>query len=198
MAICPSTRRCSQPQALTLCSADRPLARSNERRGAFPSIATTPGSVSENVATNRWKAARNCSGSSRRNRRLKVSWLGRSFSNFRKPRRNGSFATANAAPRLRKGKHVRRTLPAAQHGAQGDHQQFVAIVQTGIAGPRVLQPLKAGNKLVQQGLPRRLWLARARTDCRRIGQGLFGMSREFQVRFPWHTGLARCICGSGT
>ena len=42
VAICASTRRCSQPQALTMCSADLPLARSNERRSTLPSIATTP------------------------------------------------------------------------------------------------------------------------------------------------------------
>jgi hypothetical protein len=32
VAICASTRRCSQTQALTICKADLPLARSNERR----------------------------------------------------------------------------------------------------------------------------------------------------------------------
>jgi hypothetical protein len=31
-----------QPQALTICSGDLPLARSNERRRTLPSIATTP------------------------------------------------------------------------------------------------------------------------------------------------------------
>lgn len=36
VAICASTRRCSQPQALTMCNADLPLARSNERRRTFP------------------------------------------------------------------------------------------------------------------------------------------------------------------
>jgi hypothetical protein len=55
--------------------------------------------------------------------------------------------------------HVRRTLTAAQDRAQGNHQQFVKVVQAGIAGPRVLKSRKAGDKLVQQGLPRRLWLA---------------------------------------
>ena len=42
VAICASTMRCSQPQALTMCSGDLPLAPSNERRSTFPSIATTP------------------------------------------------------------------------------------------------------------------------------------------------------------
>src|SRR5271165_4245899 len=32
VAICASTRRCSQPQAETMCNGDLPLARSNERR----------------------------------------------------------------------------------------------------------------------------------------------------------------------
>jgi hypothetical protein len=92
VAICASTRRCSHPQALTMCSADLPLARSNERRSTLPSMATTPWTVSANFAMNRWNTARNCSGSCRRNRRLKVSWLGKPFSSLRKPRRNGSFA----------------------------------------------------------------------------------------------------------
>jgi hypothetical protein len=42
VAICASTMRCSQPQALTMCSGDLLLAPSNERRSTFPSIATTP------------------------------------------------------------------------------------------------------------------------------------------------------------
>src|SRR5271170_5776514 len=36
VAICASTRRCSQPQALTMCSADLLLARSNERAQHLP------------------------------------------------------------------------------------------------------------------------------------------------------------------
>jgi hypothetical protein len=31
------------------------------------------------------------------------------------------------------------------------------VMQTGIAGSRVLQPLKAGNKLIQRGIPRSSW-----------------------------------------
>lgn len=58
------------------------------------------------------------------------------------------FAAANAA-----------MCVAPQDRAQGDHQQFVDVVQAGIAGPRVLQPLKAGDKVIQHGLPRRSWLA---------------------------------------
>src|SRR5271165_1273220 len=90
---------------------------------------------------NRWKVARNGSGSSRRNQRLKVSWLGRPCSSLRNPRRNGSFAAANAAMCV--------APAAAQHGAQRDYQQFMEVVQTGIACPRVLQFLKASNQLIQ-------------------------------------------------
>src|ERR1700721_2879509 len=36
VAICASTRRCSQPQAETMCNGDLPLALSNERRRALP------------------------------------------------------------------------------------------------------------------------------------------------------------------
>ena len=42
VAIWASTMRCSQPQALTMCSAEVFEARSNERRRTLPSIATTP------------------------------------------------------------------------------------------------------------------------------------------------------------
>jgi hypothetical protein len=100
------------------------------------------------------------------------------------PRRNGSFATANAAPRLGKGRHVCRTLTAAQDRAQGNHQQLVEIVQAGIAGPRVLQSNKAGDELVQHDLRRRLWHAGGSINPVRIGQALFRMSRGFQARFP--------------
>jgi hypothetical protein len=47
------------------------------------------------LAMNWWKAAPNRSGSSSRNSRLKVSWLGRPFSSLRKRRRKVSFASAN-------------------------------------------------------------------------------------------------------
>jgi hypothetical protein len=50
--------------------------------------------------------------------------------------------------------HVHRALTAAQHRAEGDHQQVMEVVQTGIARPRVLQLLPAGNKLVHGSLPR--------------------------------------------
>jgi hypothetical protein len=49
-----------------------------------------------------------------------------------------------------------RSLAAAQDGAQGDHQQFVEVMQAGIASPRVFQTLKAGNELIQRGLPGQL------------------------------------------
>src|SRR3984957_4933220 len=53
VAICASTRRCSQPQAETMCNGDLPLALSNERRRTLPSIATTPLHGSEKLAMNR-------------------------------------------------------------------------------------------------------------------------------------------------
>jgi hypothetical protein len=40
--------------------------------------------------------------------------------------------------RHREGRHVRRTLTATQD----DHQQFVQLVQTGVAGWRILSPSK--------------------------------------------------------
>ena len=65
-------------------------------------------------------------------------------------------ATQERLLRYGERRHVGRALTAAQDGAQGDHQQFVQVVQTGIAGPRVLQSFKAGDKLVQRGLLRQL------------------------------------------
>ena len=53
VAICASTRRCSQPQAQTMCNGDLPLALSNERRRTLPSIATTPSHGSEKPAMKR-------------------------------------------------------------------------------------------------------------------------------------------------
>ena len=53
VAICASTRRCSQPQAETMCNGDLPLARSNERRRTLPSIATTPSHCSAKPAMKR-------------------------------------------------------------------------------------------------------------------------------------------------
>ena len=53
VAICASTRRCSQPQAETMCNGDLPLAVSNERRRTLPSMATIPSQCLEKPAMNR-------------------------------------------------------------------------------------------------------------------------------------------------
>ena len=50
---------------------------------------------------------------------------------------------------LREHRHVHRTLAATQHRAQSDQQQFIEIVQTGIAAARVFQTLPTGGKLLQ-------------------------------------------------
>ena len=39
VAICASTSRCSEPQGLTMCKGDLPLARSKERHNTLPSMA---------------------------------------------------------------------------------------------------------------------------------------------------------------
>ena len=41
-------------------------------------------------------------------------------------------------------------LPATQHRAQSDHQQFIKIMQTGIAAARVFQTLPTCGKLLQE------------------------------------------------
>ena len=64
VAICPSTSLASLPQALTMCSADFPLALSKERRSTLPSTATTPWQASGKPAHEALEAcqSRNCSG----------------------------------------------------------------------------------------------------------------------------------------
>src|SRR3954468_21820006 len=71
----PSSRRCSADQAWTICSGDLPVTRSNERRSVLPSTATTPRRLSAKRCMKRVKQVSNAFGSSRRNTRLKVSWL---------------------------------------------------------------------------------------------------------------------------
>jgi hypothetical protein len=56
-----------------------------------------PWQDAENAAMNRWKLARNWSGSRRRNHRLKVSWLGGPFLRARNSRRTGCLAAAKSA-----------------------------------------------------------------------------------------------------
>jgi hypothetical protein len=89
--------------------------------------------------------------------------------------------------RNRKCRHVRRTLTAAQDRAQGDDQQLVEVVQAGIAGPRVLQSLKAGDKLVQHGLPRRLRLARVESIRSESGKRCFVCKGNSKCDSPGRT-----------
>jgi hypothetical protein len=44
--------------------------------------------------------------------------------------------------RHRKGRHVGGTLAATQDGTQGNHQQFMQVMKTGIAASRVRQSFK--------------------------------------------------------
>src|SRR5438270_779047 len=45
--------------------------------------------------------------------------------------------------------HIYRTLTAAQHAAQSDHQQFAKVMQRGIPVARILQPFPTRTKLIQ-------------------------------------------------
>jgi hypothetical protein len=49
--------------------------------------------------------------------------------------------------------HVDGALATAQHGAQRDHQQFMEVMQPGIARARIFQPLPAVGELIHGGLP---------------------------------------------
>ena len=80
--------------------------------------------------------------------------------------------------------HVDRTLAAAQDRAKGDHQEVVEIVQTGIAGARILQFLPAGNKLIQGDLPGHVSHAEGRIDHLRAGQAPSRLSSGFKCDSP--------------
>ncbi len=75
-AIWPIVIRLSAAKAVTTCSADFPAARSNERRIVLPSIATIPGPSWPRPSRKLAKQVAKAAGSSSRNRREKVSWLG--------------------------------------------------------------------------------------------------------------------------
>src|SRR4051795_1853458 len=96
-AIWPSSRRCSADQAWTICSGDLPVTRSNERRSVLPSTATTPRRLSAKRCMKRVKQVSNAFGSSRRNTRLKVSWLGVPWRRRRNWRRYGALISPNSA-----------------------------------------------------------------------------------------------------
>ena len=49
--------------------------------------------------------------------------------------------------------HFHRALTTAKDSAQRDHQKLMEVVQTGIPGSRVRQPLPAADKLFQGVLP---------------------------------------------
>jgi hypothetical protein len=51
---------------------------------------------------------------------------------------------------------VHRALAAAQERAKGNHQEVMEVVQTGIAGSRVLQFLPTDDELIQGNLPRHI------------------------------------------
>src|SRR3954470_5577490 len=95
VATCARTNREPAAQALTRCNGDRSAARSKERRSVLPSMAITPWAASAKPSMNCRKQSWNFAGSSRRNTRLKVSWLGIPGRSCRNWRRNGSWARPN-------------------------------------------------------------------------------------------------------
>ncbi len=97
-ATCPSTSPLASAQALTRCTAARPLARSCVRRSVFPSMATTCPAVGGATArTQAMNAAPKASGSSAAKTRPKVSWLGMPCGKARKVRSQGSRARPKVA-----------------------------------------------------------------------------------------------------
>jgi len=86
---------------------------------------------------------------------------------------------------LREQRHVHRTLPAAQHRAQRDEQKLVEVVQARVAGPRVVQLVPAGRKLVQDTTPH---ARRAPNEAEAISTAPSKpppKATTFQVRLPW-------------
>ncbi len=167
VATCASTSRCSHPQALTMCSADLPLARSNERRRTLPSMATTPGAAAPDAGSGRQAAALlgepGHEAPERGAERLRVKLAEQAAERVvaRHPvgeRQDAPQARAKRCERerllgLREQRHVHRTLPAAQHRAQRDEQKLVEVMQGGIASPRIVQLVPARRKLVQGTTP---------------------------------------------
>jgi len=57
---------------------------------------------------------------------------------------------------FREFRHIRRVLTAAKHRAQGNHQQIVEIMQSGIPGSGVFQTFPARAKFFQSILSGRV------------------------------------------
>ena len=84
--------------------------------------------------------------------------------------------------RHRKGRHVGGTLAATQDGTQGNHQQFMQVMKTGIAASRVRQSFKTGNKLIHPGLLR--LYAGGRNPCRPNRASTCSRVKEFRNAIP--------------
>jgi len=98
VATCPSTSRLAVANALTRCSAAKPLLRLWERRKGLPSTAmTSPGISSAIDATQARKQASKASGSSIPNTRPKVSCEGMPWGSFRNFSNQVCFARPKAA-----------------------------------------------------------------------------------------------------
>jgi hypothetical protein len=57
--------------------------------------------------------------------------------------------------RLGEQAHVHRALPAAQNRAHRYRQNLMKVMQSGVAGARVVQTVPAFDKAIQDLLPRR-------------------------------------------
>jgi hypothetical protein len=124
-----------------MCRADPARCGSEGRRRVFPSFAMTSLQVSPNPATNFWKQARNWSGSSRRNNRLKVSWLGTPFSQPEK-------LAEEVVLGLDKDRHIHCGPAARQYGAERDHHHIEKIAASGAARSWIFQFGKPGVEAV--------------------------------------------------
>ncbi len=96
-ARCAMATRAPVPKAVTTWSAERPAARSKERRSVLPSMASTPSPALPRSSRKASKVRAKAAGSSRRKTRLKVSWLGKPFFRLKNSRSSVSRSSANSA-----------------------------------------------------------------------------------------------------
>src|SRR3954470_23404838 len=136
VAIWARTRRWSQPQAVTMCSADLPLAASKERRSVDRDDALGGFGEPRHEAL---KAGAELVGIEPTQDPAERDVARRAMLQGQKTAQERFLVL---------GELGHRALPATQNRAQRNHQDFQQIMPTGIAAARIFQPFKAGDEPV--------------------------------------------------
>ena len=176
----PSTRPCSDAQALTTCSGDWSRPRPNERRIVSPSMANTSRSnLVVSALTHVLNPVSNASGSISMNTRPNVSCEGMPFASSRKVLSQASFASAIQDD-------VVPAFSARDYRAHRDDQDVDQPVLDLAGAARVFD----GAEILRQVLDRNVLLPRHRDGRVIIRQGAPG-ERNF-MRSSWcpRTGAA--------